>query len=112
MNLSRRDLLKGISASTLLGLSDVQAGPARQRPGMVAGQMTGAEALVETLIQEGTGCVFGIPGAQQNEFWDTMKSKHLGYQLVTHEFAAATMADGYAPAPAGQAFYAWSPDRV
>jgi acetolactate synthase I/II/III large subunit len=96
MNLSRRDLLKSISASTLLGLSDVQAGPARQRPGMVAGQMTGAEALVETLIQEGTGCVFGIPGAQQNEFWDTMKSKHLGYQLVTHEFAAATMADGYA----------------
>ncbi len=51
---------------------------------------------METLLQEGTACVFGIPGAQQNELWDTMKTKRLGYQLVTHEFAAATMADGYA----------------
>jgi acetolactate synthase-1/2/3 large subunit len=58
--------------------------------------MTGAEALVETLLQEETECVFGIPGAQQNELWDTMKSKHLGYLLVTHEFSAAVMADGYA----------------
>jgi len=58
--------------------------------------MTGAEALVETLIQEGTLCVFGIPGAQQNELWDTMKTKRLGYLLVTHEFSASTMADGYA----------------
>jgi acetolactate synthase-1/2/3 large subunit len=58
--------------------------------------MTGAEALVEALIQEGTACVFGIPGAQENELWDTMKSKHLDYLLVTHEFSAAVMADGYA----------------
>src|SRR5207248_7892214 len=41
-------------------------------------------------------CVFGIPGAQENELWDTMKSKGLGYLLVTHEFSAAAMADGYA----------------
>src|SRR4029077_16442074 len=68
----------------------------RHRPGWVRGHMTGAEALVETLIQEGALCVFGIPGAQQNELWDTMKSKRLGYLLVTHEFSAATMADGYA----------------
>src|SRR5262249_61430704 len=58
--------------------------------------MTGAQALVETLLQEGTECVYGIPGAQENELWDVMKSKHLGYMLVTHEFSAAAMADGYA----------------
>src|SRR5262249_14853631 len=44
----------------------------------------------------GTTCVFGIPGAQENELWDEMKSRCLPYLLVTHEFSAACMADGYA----------------
>ncbi len=99
MDLTRRQLLKAVSASC--GLAAVE-GPAAagilHRPGWVDGHMTGAEALVETLIQEGADCVFGIPGAQQNEFWDTMKTKRLSYLLVTHEFAASTMADGYARA--------------
>src|SRR5207247_814094 len=47
-------------------------------------------------IAEGTCCVFGIPGAQENELWDTMKTKGLNYLLVTHEFSAATAADGAA----------------
>ena len=54
--------------------------------------------MVETLIQEQTLCVFGIPGVQENELWDTMKSKGLPYLLVTHEMAAAYAADGYARA--------------
>jgi acetolactate synthase-1/2/3 large subunit len=58
--------------------------------------MTGAQALVETLIQEGTDCVYGIPGAQMNEIWDTFKTRHLQYLLVTQEQSAACMADGYA----------------
>src|SRR5205085_11386617 len=45
---------------------------------------------------EGTCCVFGIPGAQENELWDAMKARCLPYLLVTHEFSAATMADGCA----------------
>ena len=40
--------------------------------------------------------MFGIPGAQEDEIWDTMKAKNLGYLLVTHEYSAAAMADGYA----------------
>src|SRR5262249_15219323 len=64
--------------------------------GGVRGHFTGAEALVETLIQEGVACVFGIPGAQENEVWDTMKARRLPYLLVTHEFSAAAMADGFA----------------
>jgi acetolactate synthase-1/2/3 large subunit len=92
ISLSRRDLLKTMAAQCLA------AGPlgAAPAPGWVSGHMTGAEALVETLIQEGVPCVFGIPGAQDNELWDTMKSRGLGYLLVTHEFSAAAMADGYA----------------
>src|SRR5262249_47625833 len=64
--------------------------------GTVAGHLTGARALVEALKAEGTLCVFGIPGAQENELWDEFKSRQLPYQLVTHEFSAACMADGAA----------------
>jgi acetolactate synthase-1/2/3 large subunit len=58
--------------------------------------MSGADALVETLQAEGADCVFGIPGAQENEIWDALKTKRLPYLLTTHEFSAAAMADGYA----------------
>ena len=67
-------------------------------PGWIEGKMTGAMAVVETLMQEGCECVYGIPGAQENELWDTMKTKGLPYLLCTHEFSASTMADGYARA--------------
>src|SRR5262249_44157129 len=54
--------------------------------------------IVETLKAEGADVVFGIPGAQENELWDTMKSRGLPYLLVTHESSASGMADGYARA--------------
>src|SRR4051812_41213127 len=100
-SLSRRDLLKVLTAGGGAALPlpfPVAQASWRHPQGTVAGHMTGAEALVEALIQEGTRCVFGIPGAQQNELWDTLKAKHLPYLLVTHEFSAACMADGYARA--------------
>jgi acetolactate synthase I/II/III large subunit len=99
MNLNRRDLLKIAGIGVAAGIPGVAADAAlRPAPAGVHGHMTGAEALVETLIQEGVACVFGIPGAQENELWDTMKSKHLPYLLVTHEFSASAMADGFARA--------------
>jgi len=94
---SRRDILQ-TAAAGVLGtgpLSRLRRVGGRD-VGVVQGNLTGAEAVVDTLIQEGVSCVFGIPGAQQNELWDTMKSRRLGYLLVTHEFSAAGMADGYA----------------
>jgi acetolactate synthase-1/2/3 large subunit len=99
--LSRRELLQAAAAECLLALPAAEAlgghGPkTRVIGGCVSGTMTGAEALVETLLQEEVDCVFGIPGAQDNELWDTMKSKGLCYLLVTHESSAAAMADGYA----------------
>jgi acetolactate synthase-1/2/3 large subunit len=99
--LTRRDVLKILTAQGVAALPAASglAAPSvfgRGRPGWVTGRMTGAQALVETLIVEGTDCVFGIPGAQLNELWDTFKTKHLGYLLVTHEQSAAIMADGCA----------------
>jgi acetolactate synthase-1/2/3 large subunit len=58
--------------------------------------MTGAEALTRTLLVLGTELVFGMPGAQSNELWDEFKEQGLGYLLVSHEYSAAAMADGYA----------------
>ena len=99
MEFDRRSLLHGVAlASAALPLmgSRAEAGILRHKPGWVEGKLTGAQAVVETLKQEGTLCVYGIPGAQENELWDAMKAKALPYLLVTHEFSAACMADGYA----------------
>ena len=78
--------------ATQVELSGSQAGVG------VCGRMTGAAAAVEALMLEGTPCVFGIPGAQNNEFWDVMKSRRMPYLLCTHEFSASVMADGAARA--------------
>lgn len=99
--INRRELLRTVAAGTIAALPHAMAPGAsmlhrKSEPGWVSGEMTGAEALVETLLCEGTDCIFGIPGAQDNEFWDTMKSRGLRYLLVTHEYSAAAMADGYA----------------
>lgn len=101
-SISRRDLIKAASLGTAY-LASATTAPSQLRRaqaprGWVTGQMSGADALVETLIAEGTECVFGIPGAQENEIWDSLKTKHLPYLLTTHEFSASTMADGYARA--------------
>jgi acetolactate synthase I/II/III large subunit len=99
--LTRRTLLKGAAvAGGVLLASRVpgQAAGPRRAPGWVEGKMTGAMAVVETLLQEGCECVYGIPGAQENELWDAMKTKGMPYLLCTHEFSASTMADGYARA--------------
>jgi acetolactate synthase-1/2/3 large subunit len=99
--ISRRDVLKLVAAQGLamVPAAMASAGPLHRRHGpmcSVQGHMTGAQALTATLQAEGTDCVYGIPGAQENELWDTFKTRRLPYLLVTHEFSAATMADGYA----------------
>ena len=71
------------------------APPARPPIG-VRGRMTGALAAAETLKIEGVPCVFGVPGAQNNEFWDAMKARDVPYCLVSHESAASVMADASA----------------
>jgi acetolactate synthase-1/2/3 large subunit len=97
---SRRGLFRGAAAAGGALAANAAAGPLRhiradRHPGWVFGRMTGAAALTEALVTEGVGCVYGIPGAQENELWDTFKEKGLPYLLVTHEFSAACMADAY-----------------
>jgi len=67
----------------------------------VRGRMSGAKAAVAALLCEGVPCVFGVPGAQNNEFWDAMKSLGMRYLLVTHESSASVMADAAARATGG-----------
>jgi len=100
MEMDRRTLLHGAAAVGGLLLASrvpAQAG-VRRAPGWIEGKLTGAMAVVETLVEEGCDCVYGIPGAQENELWDAMKTRGLPYLLCTHEFSAAVMADGYARA--------------
>jgi acetolactate synthase I/II/III large subunit len=98
--ISRRTVLKAAAVTAvtlpLVGRDVINPAVASSTPGWVSGKMTGAAALVESLKTEGVERVFGIPGAQENELWDEMKARHLSYLLVTHEFSAACMADGYA----------------
>ena len=88
----------GAAASLATSPSPVEAGilhPGQGRRG-VLGKMTGAKATVATLQAECVRGVFGIPGAQNNEFWDAMKSAGLPYLLCTHESSASVMADAAA----------------
>ena len=70
--ISRRDILKVAAASGLAAMPSIvpSEAEAASPPGWVTGKKSGARALVETLQAEGTLCVFGIPGAQENELWD------------------------------------------
>ena len=56
-------------------------------PGDARGRTTGAKAAAKAFRAEGVPCVFGVPGAQNNEFWDAMKSLEVPYLLVAHESA-------------------------
>jgi acetolactate synthase-1/2/3 large subunit len=99
---TRRNVLQaGAAASAVLASAARAAalprlGPSPDAAGWITGRLTGARAAVAALRQQGVGCVFGIPGAQENELWDALKSGGVPYLLAAHEFSAACMADGYA----------------
>src|SRR5262249_57542912 len=67
----------------------------------VQGKMTGAQAVAAALACECAPCVFGIPGAQNNELWDALKARGVPYMLVAHEGSASVMADAAARATGG-----------
>ncbi len=60
-------------------------------------EMTGAEALIESLSREGVDVIFGIPGVQIMEVLDTFyRNRKVRWITVRHEQTAAYMAFGYA----------------
>ncbi|HWQ19465.1 MAG TPA: acetolactate synthase large subunit [Methanotrichaceae archaeon] len=61
-------------------------------------KMTGAQAIMECLKQEGVDVIFGLPGGQALPLYDALYQSDLRHILVRHEQAAAHAADGYARA--------------
>jgi len=60
-------------------------------------ELTGAEALLESLKHEGVDLVFGYPGGQILPTYDALyKEKAIRHILTRHEQGAAHAADGYA----------------
>ncbi len=61
-------------------------------------KMTGAEAIVRSLIDRGVDTVFGLPGAQTYAFFDALYKHRNEIRMITsrHEQGAAYMAFGYA----------------
>jgi acetolactate synthase I/II/III large subunit len=96
----RRETIQtaAVVGTALVAAQQVSAlGPrSAQHTGIVSGRMTGARAIADCLAAEGVGCVYGIPGAQENELWDEFKQRNIPYLLSAHEYGAACMADGYA----------------
>lgn len=59
--------------------------------------MTGAELLIELLIEQGTTTIFGYPGGAVLPVYDALyESPSIQHVLVRHEQAAVHAADGYA----------------
>jgi acetolactate synthase-1/2/3 large subunit len=61
-------------------------------------RLSGAEIVVESLIQEEVSCIFGYPGAAITDIYDYLEKKPVRHYLVRHEQGAVHMADGYARA--------------
>ena len=62
-------------------------------------ELTGAEALIESLKKEGVEHIFGYPGGAVLPIYDVLyKEKALKHILTRHEQGAAHAADGYARA--------------
>ena len=63
-------------------------------------KMTGAQILVETLIEQGVDTVFGFPGGMVVDIYDKLYDKQdkIKHILTAHEEGAVHSADGYARA--------------
>ena len=63
--------------------------------------MRGGDILVECLKAQGVRCIFGMPGVQNSQIYDSLfrcAKGAIDHYLVRHEYAATKMADGYARA--------------
>ena len=63
-------------------------------------QLTGADTLIRTLIEQGCDTVFGYPGGQILNVYDSLYKyqNEIRHMLTAHEQGAAHAADGYARA--------------
>lgn len=63
-------------------------------------KLTGAQIIMETLVEQGVECVFGYPGGNVINIYDELyKNSHrITHYITCHEQHAAHAADGYARA--------------
>jgi len=61
-------------------------------------KISGAQALIKSLKNEGVGVIFGIPGGVMLPIYDALYDSDIRHILVRHEQCAAHAADGYARA--------------
>ena len=63
-------------------------------------KMTGAQIVIETLIEQGVDTVFGYPGGQVLNLYDALyeNSDRINHVLTAHEQGASHAADGYSRA--------------
>lgn len=63
-------------------------------------KLTGADIVIETLIEQGVTDIFGYPGGQAINLYDALytRSDRINHVLTAHEQGAAHAADGYARA--------------
>jgi acetolactate synthase-1/2/3 large subunit len=59
-------------------------------------QLTGAQALIKSLEQEGVEVIFGLPGGAILPVYDPILDSSIRHILVRHEQGAGHMAEGYA----------------
>jgi acetolactate synthase-1/2/3 large subunit len=61
-------------------------------------QMTGAQILVQSLLDQGVEVVFGYPGGSVLNIYDALyeRQTELRHIVTSHEQGAAHAADGYA----------------
>ena len=69
-----------------------------RKPNVEPVEMTGAEAVMESLLQEGVDLMFGYPGGAIMPVYDALYSysKRIKHVLVRHEQGAIHAAQGYA----------------
>ena len=73
-------------------------------------EMTGAEMVVQALIDQGVSHIFGYPGGAVLPIYDALfqhdKVKHI---LVRHEQARRACRRGLSPARPARSAWCWSP---
>src|SRR5512133_1829730 len=65
---------------------------------MAAERLSGAQALVRSLVSQGVEVAFGLPGVQLDWLFDALFFERATIHVIhtRHEQATAYMADGYA----------------
>lgn len=61
-------------------------------------RITGADLMVQCLLEQGVNTVFGYPGGAILPFYDALRESEIRHILTAHEQGAAHAADGYARA--------------